>query len=202
MLYLEPDMAGFAATKPLVHGVGEVFSYSSGTSLILSRIWQHAVGDDALSWPRQALFEPLGMAGAVIEPDEHGTLVGSSYLYATARDWARLGLLMLRKGVWNGAEILPAGYADWMREEVPASKGAYGKGQVWLFGPEGNTVWPDDPDVGFDLPDDTFWFEGHDGQSVAVIPSKDIVVVRMGLTPFALYYKPQGLVAAAVKALE
>jgi CubicO group peptidase (beta-lactamase class C family) len=202
MLYLEPDMAGFAAAKPQPGKPGEAFNYSSGTSLILSRIWQNAAGAEALSYPKQALFDPIGMTSAIMEPDEHGTFVGSSYLYAPARDWARLGLLMLRKGVWDGNEILPAGFADWMHEEAPASKGAYGKGQVWLWGPEGDTPVGQDPDVGFDLPDDTFWFEGHDGQSVAVIPSKDIVVVRMGLTPFKLYYKPQGLVAAVVKALE
>jgi CubicO group peptidase (beta-lactamase class C family) len=202
MLYLEDDMAGFAAAKPQTSKPGEMFNYSSGTSLILSRIWQNAAGEEALSYPRKALFDLIGATSAVIEPDEHGTFVGSSYTYATARDWARLGLLMLRKGVWDGNEVLPAGFADWMDEEAPASQGAYGKGQVWLHGPEGDTPAGQDPDVGFDLPDDTFWFEGHDGQSVAVIPSKDLVVVRMGLTPFKFHYKPQRLVAAVAKALQ
>ena len=140
------------------------------------------------------------MTSAVLEPDAHGTFVGSSYLYATARDWARFGQFMLQDGVWNGAKILPDGFVAWMREEAPASKGQYGKGQVWLYGPEGDTPAGKDPDIGFDLPDDTYWFEGHDGQSVAVIPSKKLVVVRMGLTPFKLAYKPQGLVSAMVKA--
>jgi CubicO group peptidase (beta-lactamase class C family) len=202
MLYLEPDMAGFAAAKPLADPIGQRFNYSSGTSLILSRIWEDAAGPDALSYPKKALFDPIGMTSAVMEPDARGTFVGSSYLYATARDWARFGLFILRKGVWNGTEILPAGYVDWMREEAPASKGQYGKGQVWLYGPEGDTAPGEDPDVGFDLPDDTFWFEGHDGQSVAVIPSRDLVVVRMGLTPFRLAFKPQGLVSAVVKAMD
>lgn len=202
MLYLEPDMAGFAAGMPLVGEIGQTFNYSSGTDAILSRIWQNAAGPDALAYPAKAVFDPLGMTSAVFEPDARGTFVGSSYIYATARDWARFGLFILRKGVWNGQEILPAGYVDWMREEAPASKGAYGKGQVWLHGPEGNTPSGQDPDAGFDLPEDTFWFEGHDGQSVAVVPSKDLVVVRMGLTPFNLFYKPQGLVAALAKAME
>lgn len=202
MLYLEPDMAGFAAAKPLVAAVGGTWNYSSGTSVILSRIWQNAAGAEALSYPRSALFGPIGMTSAVMEPDARGTFVGSSYLYATARDWARFGLFILRNGVWDGRELLPPGYVDWMREVVPASKGAYGKGHVWLWGPEGDSPSGEDPDVGFDLPADTFWFEGHDGQSVAVIPSKDLVVVRMGLTPFKLAYKPQGLVAAVAKVLE
>jgi CubicO group peptidase (beta-lactamase class C family) len=202
MLYLEQDMAGFAAGKPLIHDIGQTWSYSSGTSLILSRIWQNAIGAEALSYPKKALFDPIGMTSAVLEPDEHGTFVGSSYLYATARDWARFGLFILKKGVWDGKEVLPAGYADWMHEVAPASKGAYGKGLVWLWGPEGDTPPGQNPDVGFDLPADTFWFEGHDGQSVAIIPSKDLVVVRLGLTPFNLHYKPQGLVTAVVKAVQ
>jgi CubicO group peptidase (beta-lactamase class C family) len=202
MLYLEPDMAGFAAGMPLVNEIGQTFNYSSGTANILSLIWQNAAAPDALTWPKKALFDPIGMTSAVMEVDARGTFVGSSYLYATARDWARLGLLVLRKGVWNGAEILPAGFVDWMHEEVPPSNGAYGKGQVWLHGPEGGTPPGQNPDAGFGLPDDTFWFEGHDGQSVAIIPSRDLVVVRMGLTPFALHYKPQALVAAVMKAVE
>ena len=168
---------------------------------MLSRLWQNAAGGEALSYPKRALFDPIGMTSAVLEPDAHGTFVGSSYLYATARDWARFGQFMLQDGVWNGTEILPAGFVAWMREEAPASKGQYGKGQVWLYGPEGDTPAGQDPDIGFDLPDDTYWFEGHDGQSVAVIPSKKLVVVRMGLTPFKLAYKPQGLVSALAKAV-
>jgi CubicO group peptidase (beta-lactamase class C family) len=202
MLYLESDMAAFAAAKPLVEPVGMVFSYSSGTSLILSRLWQDAAGAEAMSYPRRALFGPIGMVSAVLEPDARGTFVGSSYLYATAHDWARFGQFLLQDGVWNGQEILPSGFVAWMREEAPASKGQYGRGQVWLYGPEGNTPAGQDPDVGFHLPDDTYWLEGHDGQSVAIIPSKRLVVVRMGLTPFRLAYKPQGLVAAVAKAVE
>jgi CubicO group peptidase (beta-lactamase class C family) len=201
MLYLESDMAGFAAAKPLAEPVGTVFSYSSGTSLILSRLWQNAAGAEAMSYPRRALFDPIGMRSAVLEPDSSGTFVGSSYLYGTARDWARFGQFMLQDGVWNSQEILPPGFVAWMREEAPASKGQYGRGQVWLYGPEGDTPAGQDPDVGFDLPDDTYWLEGHDGQSVAIIPSKRLVVVRMGLTPFKLAYKPQGLVAAVAKAV-
>ncbi|TIQ16426.1 MAG: 6-aminohexanoate hydrolase, partial [Mesorhizobium sp.] len=81
-----------------------------------------------------ALFDPLGMQSAVLETDEHGTFVGSSYLYATARDWARFGQFLLQDGVWNGKEILPAGFVAWMREAAPASK-VYGRGQVWIEAP-------------------------------------------------------------------
>jgi CubicO group peptidase (beta-lactamase class C family) len=204
MLYLEPDMAGFAAAKPLVQPVGTTFSYSSGTTVLLSRLWQDAVGDpdQALVWPREALFGPLGMASAVMETDARGTFAGSSYMYATARDWARFGQLLAQDGVWNGAELLPPDFVAWMREPAPASKGEYGRGQVWLHGPLAGKPDGQDPDAGFDLPDDTFWLLGHDGQSVAIVASKRLVVVRLGLTPSKLGYKPQALVEALAKGAE
>ncbi|PBB95544.1 serine hydrolase [Mesorhizobium sp. WSM3862] len=200
MLYLEPDMAGFAEAKPLGGEVGKAFSYSSGTAVMLSRLWQEAIGDKAkaLSWPRTALFEPLGMRSAVLETDERGTFVGSSYLYATAHDWARFGQFLLQGGVWNGAQILPTGFVDWMRQPAPASK-VYGNGQVWIEGPGDE----ESPGAGAaaGLPKDTYWMEGHDGQTVAIIPSEQLVVVRLGLTPAKLGYRPQTMVAALVKAL-
>ncbi|MER8371957.1 serine hydrolase [Mesorhizobium sp. M1406] len=200
MLYLEPDMAGFAESKPLAAEVGKLFSYSSGTAVMLSRLWQEAIGDKAkaLTWPRTALFEPLGMHSAVLETDEQGTFVGSSYLYATAHDWARFGQFLLQSGVWNGNQILPAGFVDWMREPASASK-VYGKGQVWIEAPGDE----ENPGAGVaaGLPKDTYWMEGHDGQTVAIIPSEQLVVVRLGLTPAKLGYRPQTMVGALVKAL-
>ncbi|RVA35932.1 class C beta-lactamase-related serine hydrolase [Mesorhizobium sp. M7A.F.Ca.US.001.01.1.1] len=200
MLYLEPDMAGFAESKPLAAEVGKQFSYSSGTAVMLSRLWQDAVGDKAraLTWPRTALFEPLGMHSAVLETDEQGTFVGSSYLYATAHDWARFGQFLLQGGVWNGNQILPAGFVDWMREPASASK-VYGKGQLWIEAPGDE----ENPGAGVaaGLPKDTYWMEGHDGQTVAIIPSEQLVVVRLGLTPAKLGYRPQTMVGALMKAL-
>jgi len=200
MLYLEPDMAGFAEAKPLVAEVGKVFSYSSGTAVMLSRLWQDAIGDKAkaLAWPRAALFEPLGMHSAVLETDEQGTFVGGSYLYATAHDWARFGQFLLQGGVWNGNQVLPAGFVDWMREPAPASK-VYGKGQLWIEGPGDE----DSPGAGVaaGLPRDTYWMEGHDGQTVTIIPSEQLVIVRLGLTPAKFGYRPQAMAGALVKAL-
>ncbi|TPI52524.1 MULTISPECIES: serine hydrolase [unclassified Mesorhizobium] len=200
MLYLEPDMAGFAEAKPLTGEGGKVFSYSSGTAVMLSRLWQDAVGDKAkaLTWPRTALFEPLGMHSAVLETDEQGTFVGSSYLYATAHDWARFGQFLLQGGVWNGNQILPAGFVDWMREPASASK-VYSKGQLWIEAPGDE----ENPGAGVaaGLPKDTYWMEGHDGQTVAIIPSEQLVVVRLGLTPAKLGYRPQTMVGALVKVL-
>ena len=194
MLFLEPDMAAFAAAQRLAGPVGKTWSYSSGTALILSRLWQQAAGAEALEWTRRGLFEPLGMTSAVLETDEAGTFVGSSYLYATARDWVRFGQFLLQEGVWNGREILPPGFVQWMREPAPASDGVYGNGQLWLK--------PGGPNDLAGLPPDTFWLIGHDGQSMAVAPSKQLVVLRLGLTPSRQGYRPQRLLAAIVSAIE
>jgi CubicO group peptidase (beta-lactamase class C family) len=142
------------------------------------------------------------MESAVLETDASGTFVGSSYLYATARDWARFGLFMLGDGTAAGRRVLPEGFLDWMRQPASASKGEYGNGQLWLHGPEAGTPEGQHPDDGFDLPDDAVWALGHDGQSMAMIPSKGLVVLRMGLTPSKLGWKSQALVEAIVNALE
>lgn len=202
MLYLEPDMAGFAEAKPLAGEIGKVWSYSSGTAVMLSRLWQDAVGNRAvaLAWPRTALFDPLGMTSAVMETDARGTFVGSSYLYATAHDWARFAQFLIDDGVWNGVRLLPEGFVSWMREPAPASGGRYGRGQLWLVGPEEGK--PALEEGGLDLPADTFWMLGHDGQSIAVVPSQRLAVIRLGLTPGDLGYRPQAMVAALARALE
>jgi CubicO group peptidase (beta-lactamase class C family) len=107
MLYLQPDMAGFARGQPLAHPAGEFWSYSSGTANILSRIAQDAAGPLAATYPAQKLFIPLGMTTATMETDEHGTLVGSSYMYASARDWARYGQFLLQDGVGAARNCCP-----------------------------------------------------------------------------------------------
>jgi CubicO group peptidase (beta-lactamase class C family) len=201
MLYLQPDTAGFARGQPLLHPPGEFWSYSSGTANILSRIVQDASGRLGAAVAAEKLFKPLGMTTAIIETDEYGTLVGSSYMYATARDWARYGLFLQQGGVWQGQEILPRGYVAMMAAPVAASGGEYGHGLVWLWGPDGLTPGKD-PDAAFAIPADTFWMEGHDGQSIAIIPSRQLVVVRLGLTPWREHYQPQPLVKALLDATQ
>jgi CubicO group peptidase (beta-lactamase class C family) len=201
MLYLQPDMAAFARAQPLAHPVGEVWSYSSGTAVILSRVAQESAGEDLLGFINSRLFAPLGITSATIEPDEHGTPVGSSYMYATARDWARYGQFLLQDGVWQGQELLPAGYVAMMATPVPASDGQYGQGQTWLWGSDATTPHVN-PDTAFGIPADTFWMSGHDGQNVAVIKSRQLVIVRLGLTPYALGYAPQPLVKAILEATQ
>lgn len=179
MLYAEKDTAAFAAAKPPEAKPGSRWHYSSGSTNIISRIIRDRfVGREAdyLAFPRRALFDRIGMRSAIIEPDASGTLVGSSFMFAGARDWARLGLLYLREGVWEGERILPPG---WVRYSVTparrAPEGEYGA-HLWLKIPSffrGR---------GGPLPADAFHMIGHEGQFVSVIPSRDLVVVRLGLT--------------------
>ena len=199
MLYLQPDMATFARSQPLAHPPGEFWLYSSGTAVILSRIAQQHTSADFADFVRMRLFEPLGMVSAIIEPDEQGAPVGSSYMYATARDWARYAQFLLQDGTWHGQDLLPAGYVSMMATPVAASHGQYGKGQTWLWGSEGTTPGVN-PDTAFGIPTDTFWMSGHDGQSAAIIKSRQLVIVRLGLTPYVTGYSPQRLVQAIVQA--
>ncbi len=198
MLFLEPDMTRFVLSLPLETNPGEAFNYSSGTAVLLSRIWMGTLSGraQALSFPAKALFAPLGMASAVMEPDETGIFVGSSYMYATARDWARFSLLLLNDGVWKGERLLPQGFVTAMATPTEASDGAYSRMQTWAKGPGRE----DDADYG--LPDETFWILGHDGQSAAVIPSRRLAVIRLGLTPSKLGYRPQPLVKRILDVLD
>ena len=156
--------------------------YSSGTTNIISRIIRQASGGtdaDFFGFPKRELFDKLGMQSAVIEPDPDGVFVGSSFMYATPRDWARLGLLYLNDGVIKGERILPEGWVKYSTTPTPmAPKGEYGA-QVWLNrGPANNPGQRLMPNV----PVDMFSFEGFEGQQVAVIPSHKLVVVRLGIT--------------------
>lgn len=184
MLFLEPDMAKFAALQPQVDKPGTAFAYSTGTGMMLSRIWMDRVGADAAAYPEEALFAPIGADSAVIEPDEAGTLAGASYMYATARDWARIGQVLVQDGVWNAGRLLPEGFVK-MMQTTNGLPGGYSQMQTWL-----------EPDSG--LPEGTFWLEGHDGQSMAVIPSAQLVIVRLGLTPSDLGYSAIPLAKAVL----
>jgi CubicO group peptidase (beta-lactamase class C family) len=207
MLYLQPDMAAFARSSPLLRPPGEEWLYSTGTAVILSRIAQEALDQgapktqDLSTYIKGRLFNPLGITTATIEPDAYGTLVGSSYMYATARDWARYGLFLLQDGVWQGEELLPPGYVTMMATPVEASHGQYGMGQTWLWGSDAVTPGVN-PDAAFGIPPDAFWMSGHDGQKVCIIKSRQLVIVRLGLTPSSTGYTSQRLVQAILKAAQ
>jgi CubicO group peptidase (beta-lactamase class C family) len=181
MLYNTSDMGAYSAAKPLVGEPDNVWNYASGTANILMRIIRSVIGGDITAYwafPQEALFHRIGVNSAILEPDASGTFVGSSYMYATARDWARFGLLFLQDGVWNGERILPAGWMDYSRTPTPPSLGQYG-GMWWLNagqpGKPETKEWPD-------APDDIYYASGHDGQSVLVFPSQNMVVVQLSVS--------------------
>jgi CubicO group peptidase (beta-lactamase class C family) len=168
----QADMAHFAADRPLVAPPGTRFNYSSGTSNIISGIVARAVGpgESYARFLHGRLFGPLGMTSADPEFDEAGTWVASSSMYATARDYARFGLLYLRDGVWDGVRLLPAGWVDYGRtwvSEDPDDASPYG---AHWWGVAGDTL-------------GTFRASGYEGQSITLCPALDLMVVRLGKTP-------------------
>jgi CubicO group peptidase (beta-lactamase class C family) len=168
------DVAGYAAALPLDHEPGTCFNYSSGTTNIVSRIVGQAVGggeDGMRRFMEDELFAPLGMSSAAPRFDAAGTFVGSSFLYCTARDYARFGLLYLDDGVWEGRRILPDGWVDFARTAVPVPDGEeFGYGAHWW-------LWDGQGFPG------TFAAHGYEGQYIVVCPSQRRVVVRLGKTP-------------------
>ncbi|MFN3231888.1 MAG: serine hydrolase domain-containing protein [Alphaproteobacteria bacterium] len=181
------DMAAYVASRPLEHDPGTYWSYSSGTTNLLSSIVRDVVGgmqNAYADYLERELFAPIGMTTAEPEFDGSGTWVGSSWLHATARDWARFGLFMLRGGIWEGRQILPEGWVDYMRTPLAHEpRGIYG-GQTWL-----NAGPVDDPAARRieALPADTFMATGHRGQYLIMVPSKDLVIVRLGRTGYIHY---------------
>jgi CubicO group peptidase (beta-lactamase class C family) len=180
MLFNRSDTAAYAADQPLSFQPGTTWSYSSGTTNILSALARGAVGDAAyVGWPRRVLFDPLGMNSAIMEPDASGTFVGSSFMLATARDWARFGQLYLQDGLWDGRPILPEGWVRFSTSPTPQSpEGIYGA-HWWLkLQPElgGGTA------AAARIAPDAFFAIGHEGQTLTVIPSLRLVVVRLGLS--------------------
>jgi len=197
MLFGAPDVAGYAAGKPLAAPPGKRWSYSSGTTNILAGVLRAVVGEGAqLAFPRRALFDRLGMASAVLETDPSGTFVGSSFMYATARDWARFGELLRLDGVWRGERLLPAGWVEFLRTPAPAAPGGKYGAHLWLE--VGEFFRGADRPA---LPRDAFHAIGHEGQFVSVIPSRELVVVRLGLTSVAGAWDHEGFLAAVLSAL-
>jgi CubicO group peptidase (beta-lactamase class C family) len=182
MLFASPDAAAYAASRPLLHPPGTVWAYSSGTSNIVSSILRLALKDrprDYESLPRRALFDPLGMRTAIMEPDASGTFVTSSFMYASARDWAKLGQLFLQRGEWGGRQILPKTWVDYCLQPTPQSRGGCYAAHWWRklsreFGGESPAA--------LRIPADAFHAMGHEGQVLSVVPSRGVVVVRLGLS--------------------
>lgn len=162
------DVAGYAIARPLAHPPGTYWSYSSGTSNVVAAIVGGAVGGGRAGMEahlREALFAPIGMRSAAARFDAAGTFIGSSFVFATARDFARFGLLYLRDGVWDGRRVLPPGWVDHARTPTPASFDRYGA--HWWLALDGTGI---------------FTANGYQGQYVVVDPSRDLVLVRLGVS--------------------
>ena len=198
MLLGRPDAGLYAARKSLAATPGTVWQYSSGTTNIISRALRAAIHDDAMyaEFPRRALFDKIGMtSSALIETDASGAFIGSSFGYATARDWARLGMLYINDGVWEGQRILPEGWVAYTSTPAPADPRKHYGAHVWLKVADeysGDAV----------LPADAFHAIGHAGQFVTMIPSAHLVVVRLGLTRYPDAWDHTAFVRDVLTALE
>ena len=178
-VFTQADMARFAESATLRAPPGTRHHYSSGSTLILSGIVRDAVGgraEDVLRFAERELFGPLGMRHVTLEFDAAGTPVGSSYMYASARDWARLGLLYARDGVVDGRRILPEGWIDYSASPTAGSRDGYAAG---FFTNRGDAEYAR-ARVRGGMPADSFFASGAHGQRIVIAPAERLVVVRLG----------------------
>jgi CubicO group peptidase (beta-lactamase class C family) len=174
MLMQSDDMFGSVTACPLEYEPGTHWNYSSGDANLLSGLLRMAIGDEEeyLGYAYTRLFHRIGMLNTVVETDASKLFVASSYSYGSTRDWARFGMLFLNRGVFAGDTVLNPRWVEYMRKPAPASGGTYAA-TFWLEEPS-----PERALV--DVPDDVFFADGFLGQRVYIIPSKELVVVRMG----------------------
>jgi CubicO group peptidase (beta-lactamase class C family) len=169
------DAFEFVTTRPLQFEPNTKGRYRNTDPLTLGLIIRDAVrkrGEEYLTWPQRELFDKIGIPRQVLETDPYGNFLLSGYDYGTGRNWARIGLLYLNDGVWNGERLLPEGFAKFVSTPAPAwADSSYG-GMVWV---NGRGTWP--------VPRDAFAFRGAGGQETYVIPSRQVVVVRLGHFP-------------------
>ena len=191
MLFRSKGAGAFAIGGKVEAEPDAVWSYSSGTTNILQEIVRRQFSShaDYLAFPHTRLFQKLGMTSAILEPDASGTYVGSSFMYATARDWAKFGQLYLQDGVWNNERLLPEGWVAYSSTETPHSDGTYAA-HFWLGHNDK------------DFPKDAFMAEGFEGQTVAIIPSRNLVIVRLGLTHGDAVYDDVAFVKSVLAAFK
>lgn len=177
MLFNSDAIGEYAMQMPLEYKPDTYWQYSSGTTNILATRMRESFNstDEYVRYPYDNLFYKLGMYSMVIETDASGRFVGSSYGWATARDWAKFGQLYLQKGTWAGDQLLDKNWVKFVQQPAPNANGNYG-GHFWL---NAGGRFPA-------VPKDLFSLDGFQGQKVFIIPSKNLVVVRLGLT----YHEP------------
>jgi CubicO group peptidase (beta-lactamase class C family) len=187
------DAFRFSITRPAEFPPGTVGRYRNCDPLTLGYLIRETVrarGEEYLTFPQRALFDRIGIRKQVLETDAYGNFLLTGFDYGTARNWARLGMLFLQDGVWQGERILPEGFVDFVRTPAPAwEKPEYG-GQFWV---NGTGEWA--------LPTDAYYMGGAGGQHVFIVPSHDLVIVRMGHQRGGLTFRTN-LLAAQGKLLE
>jgi len=171
------DAFRFSTTRPLQFEPNTFGRYRNADPLTLGMLVRDAVrkrGEEYLTFPQRALFDKIGIRRQVLETDPYGNFLLTGYDYGTGRNWARLGMLYVNDGVWQGERLLPEGFVKFVSTPAPAwGDSSYG-GMVWV---NGRGQWR--------LPRDAFAFRGAGGQDVSVVPSRDLVIVRMGHFPGA-----------------
>jgi CubicO group peptidase (beta-lactamase class C family) len=169
------DVSRYARSLPMQWPPGTVGRYRNADAVLIAYLIRRAAerrGDDFYGFADRALYGKLGIRTMVIEPDPYGNPLAHGYVLASARDWARIGNLLLQNGAWNGEQVVPADYVRFLRTVAPAwaadGRPWYG-GFVWL---NRANLWP--------APEDSYALAGAGGQRTVVVPTHDLVIVRMG----------------------
>jgi CubicO group peptidase (beta-lactamase class C family) len=182
MKFMEPDMAAYAESIPLESGPGSAWNYHDGNTIILAHLIRQAAGgraSDMMRFAQQQLFGPLGMRHVTLEFDASGNAEGSSQMLASARDWARFGLLYLNDGVVGGERILPEGWVKYSASPTANAWVGYGAGFWTNLGDSFGATYR----VEHGWPRDAFFAKGTIGQYVVIVPSERLVIVRLGRSP-------------------
>ena len=182
MKFMESDMAKYAESIELETPPGTAWNYNDGNTVILSHLIRDATGGraaDMLRFARAELFEPLGMRNVTIEFDAAGNAEGSSQMLASARDWARFGMLYLKDGMAGTKRILPEGWVKYSASATPNAWVGYGAGFWTNLGDSFGANYR----VEHGWPRDAFFAKGTIGQYVIIIPSEKLVIVRLGRSP-------------------
>ncbi len=173
MLYLSRSQVAHALAQPVVNPPNQEFKYSTAETNRIAALIQRQVGGSQQAmydFYQRALLHKLGVQNGFIEFDGAGNMVGGAYGYLTARDWARLGLLYLQNGQWQGKPLLSKEWIEFAKQPAPTSN-RYGA-QLWLN--RAGVRWPS-------VPEDAFMFVGYEGQRIVMLPSQDLLVLRLGV---------------------
>jgi len=179
--------------RALEHTPGTHFNYNTGDANLLANIVQNAAGgslQEAYNFFQTELFHKIDIRSAIIEFDATGQFVGGAYAFMTPRDWARLGQLYLQEGNWKGEQVISSEWVNYVTSPSPVTD-EYG-GQLWL---NSNGIdWPN-------VPHDAYYFAGHQGQRVVIIPSEKLVIVRTGVTEDYDYIGLDAIISEVIAAL-